>query len=61
MSKIGLLTKNLNDYEFELIFVDDGSTDKSLELLKHELLSFSSIKFCHYQEILDYSLLTKLD
>ena len=26
--RLVLLTKNLNDYEFELIFVDDGSTDK---------------------------------
>ncbi len=42
--RLGTLTKNLNDYEFELIFVDDGSTDKSLELLKHELLSFSRYK-----------------
>ena len=46
--RLGLLVKKLNHYEFELIFVDDGSTDKSLELLKNELQSFQRYKILSF-------------
>lgn len=39
---------SLNSYEFELIFVDDGSSDRTLSLLKDKASSDSRVKYISF-------------
>lgn len=44
---------NIQNYEYELILVNDGSKDKTLEILEEIAKEDKNVKVISFQEILD--------
>lgn len=54
--EIGSVQKNMSEYEFEIIFVDDGSKDQTLTVAKELANKDNQIKYISFPEILEKKL-----
>lgn len=47
------ISEKIDKYEFSFLFIDDGSIDNTLEIIKNFQLKKHKYDICHWQEILE--------